>query len=251
MTMKRSRNEDFFCQICSGAKRNYKCPRCNIGYCSSGCYKAHVCEQSAPLRGDGSSHLLNKVEADDKDSKLKLTIDSDDNKVDERKKRIKEDEDTKGGTDLVDDDNVDDDDDDDDDTKARTSVPVESLQKLRLDARLHSFLKDSRLQAIFRQIDKASDRSQALSAAKKKYGRDFTTVLDQMLLAIGAAKAEEEREVDEKLRGVLPPRKGNGVITFVGLNDDDTLKRKSLEVRKLAELKIAKITEVVLKEEDH
>lgn len=249
--MKRSRNEDFFCQICSGAKRNYKCPRCNIGYCSSGCYKAHVCEQSAPLRGDGSSHLLNKVEADDKDSKLKLTIDSDDNKVDERKKRIKEDEDTKGGTDLVDDDNVDDDDDDDDDTKARTSVPVESLQKLRLDARLHSFLKDSRLQAIFRQIDKASDRSQALSAAKKKYGRDFTTVLDQMLLAIGAAKAEEEREVDEKLRGVLPPRKGNGVITFVGLNDDDTLKRKSLEVRKLAELKIAKITEVVLKEEDH
>ena len=250
--MKRSRNEDFFCQICSGAKRNYKCPRCNIGYCSSGCYKAHVCEQSAPLRGDGSSHLLNKVEADDKDSKLKLTIDSDDNKVDERKKRIKEDEDTKGGTDLVDDDNVDDDDhDDDDDTKARTSVPVESLQKLRLDARLHSFLKDSRLQAIFRQIDKASDRSQALSAAKKKYGRDFTIVLDQMLLAIGAAKAEEEREVDEKLRGVLPPRKGNGVITFVGLNDDDTLKRKSLEVRKLAELKIAKITEVVLKEEDH
>jgi hypothetical protein len=250
--MKRSRNEDFFCQICSGAKRNYKCPRCNIGYCSSGCYKAHVCEQSAPLRGDGSSHLLNKVEADDKDSKLKLTIDSDDNKVDERKKRIKEDEDTKGGTDLVDDDNVDDDDhDDDDDTKARTSVPVESLQKLRLDARLHSFLKDSRLQAIFRQIDKASDRSQALSAAKKNYGRDFTTVLDQMLLAIGAAKAEEEREVDEKLRGVLPPRKGNGVITFVGLNDDDTLKRKSLEVRKLAELKIAKITEVVLKEEDH
>jgi len=249
--MKRSRNEDFFCQICSGAKRNYKCPRCNIGYCSSGCYKAHVCEQSAPLRGDGSSHLLNKVEADDKDSKLKLTIDGDDNKVDERKKRIKEDEDTKGGTDLVDDDNVDDDDDDDDDTKARTSVPVESLQKLRLDARLHSFLKDSRLQTIFRQIDKASDRSQALSVAKKKYGRDFTTVLDQMLLAIGAAKAEEEREVDEKLRGVLPPRKGNGVITFVGLNDDDTLKRKSLEVRKLAELKIAKITEVVLKEEDH
>jgi hypothetical protein len=72
-----------------------------------------------------------------------------------------------------------------------------------------------------------------------------------MLLAIGAAKAEEEIEVDEKLRGVLPPRKGNGVITFVGLNDDDTLKRKSLEVRKLAELKIAKITEVVLKEEDH
>ena len=249
--MKRSRNEDFFCQICSGAKRNYKCPRCNIGYCSSGCYKAHVCEQSAPLRGDGSSHLLNKVESDDKDSKLKLTIDSDDNKVDERKKRIKEDDDTKVDTNLVDNDNVDDDDDDDDDTKARTSVPVESLQKLRLDARLHSFFKDSRLQAIFRQIDKASDRSQALSAAKKKYGRDFTTVLDQMLLAIGAAKAEEEREVDEKLRGVLPPRKGNGVITFVGLNDDDTLKRKSLEVRKLAELKIAKITEVVLKEEDH
>jgi len=249
--MKRSRNEDFFCQICSGAKRNYKCPRCNIGYCSSGCYKAHVCEQSAPLRGDGSSHLLNKVESDDKDSKLKLTIDSDDNKVDERKKRIKEDDDTKVDTNLVDNDNVDDDDDDDDDTKARTSVPVESLQKLRLDARLHSFLKDSRLQAIFRKIDKASDRSQALSAAKKKYGRDFTTVLDQMLLAIGAAKAEEEREVDKKIRGVLPPRKGNGVITFVGLNDDDTLKRKSLEVRKLAELKIAKITEVVLKEEDH
>ena len=206
-----------------------------------------MCEQSAPIRGDETSLLIDSksrndlVEEDGKvasgDATLLLrkeVLNEEDKKVSDHEgiKRLKrvDDVDKDGDNEEQVDDN---DDDDDNDFSSKSSLPQDSLLKLRHDVSLRSVLRDSRLQAIFRQIDKASDRGAALSDAKKKYGRDFTRVLDNMLVAVGAATEEE-----------------GGIITFVGLKSShvETLK-KSLEVRQLAELKIAKVTEVVLKED--
>jgi len=206
-----------------------------------------VCEQSAPIRGDETSQLVDNksrndlveedvnVESGDAALVRKKVSNEGDKKVDDQAgiKRVKRVDDVDKEKDDTEEQVDDNDDDDDDFFNSKSSLSHDSLLKLRHDVSIRSVLRDSRLQAIFRQIDKASDRGAALSDAKKKYGRDFTRVLDKMLVAVGAA-TEEER----------------GIVTFVGLQSShvETLK-KSLEVRQLAEMKIAKVTEVVLKDD--
>jgi hypothetical protein len=199
------------CQVCSANKKQYTCPKCNIGYCSSTCYKSHVCELPAPILGEtrhfelGSSQSYNKEDRD-------------------RKKQ----------------DRIENEDEDQDDETIRLSVPIESLTKLRLDLKLSSALKDSRLVSIFKSIDNAKDRGKALDVAKKKYGKDFTIILDRMLVVIGAAKEQD-----------------GGEIVYTGLQESSTSSGGggggggiSVEKRLEAELKIAKVTEVVLYKDD-
>lgn len=90
------------------------------------------------------------------------------------------------------------------DIETASRVPDERLKYLAADADLRQSLRDPRLQRILKAVDSAPDRIAALEHYKKAEGGIFLTILDKMLLAIGAAEVDAE----------------SGQVSFVGLPDD-------------------------------
>lgn len=76
-------------------------------------------------------------------------------------------------------------------SEERVLLPDSALARLRSDAATCTALRDPGLQRMIRGIDTASDRAGALAAAKRgPAGYAFSSFVDSLLLAVGAAHSE-------------------------------------------------------------
>jgi hypothetical protein len=85
------------------------------------------------------------------------------------------------------------------DDDAIALLPVERMERLRVSQSLQTTFRDPRFQRVVAEIDSAKDRSVKLEEIRRREGKPFQTVLDEMLIAIGVCE-----------------RKTDGSIAFIG-----------------------------------
>ena len=167
------------CFVCRQAPHRYRCPTCLARYCSAACFKAHApsCAPPAPAQPPPPRPAVAAAAA------------------------------AAGG-------DRDEDEEEEEEEEEGARVPPERLERLGADAALRAALRDSRLQAVLRAIDAAPDRAAALAEARRVHGAQLGALLDDMLVAVGAAER------------IVPPGAGSGAaargfVTFVGLPSED------------------------------
>jgi hypothetical protein len=167
-------SSSLLCAVCLRAPHKYRCPTCRARYCSAACFKAHAPTCAAPLPPPPPPPPAAAAAAS------------------RRRERERDDGDDEEGV----------------------RVPPERLARLGADAALRAALRDSRLQAVLRSVDAAPDRAAALAEARRAHGPRLGALLDDMLVAVGAAER-------------LAPGEGGagagGFVRFVGLPSEAAL----------------------------
>jgi hypothetical protein len=157
------------CAVCGQAGKRYRCPACDALYCSAGCCAQHKreCVPAAappPLQAPAPPHAATAAGAAGAAGSEDAGFDA----------------------------------------RVQVALSDAALARLRGDggggapraAALRAALRDRRLRAVLRGIDAAADRPAALAAARTQWGLPLQEVLDDMLVAVGAAKRRADGSVE-------------------------------------------------------
>ena len=142
------------CAVCGIAGRKYKCPACAAPYCSAGCCAAHKAECAAAALPAALPPASTRPPPPPPPA-----AGSEDTGADPRR---------------------------------QASLSDSALARIRAAPPLRAALRDRRLRTVLALIDAAADRPRALAEARVQWGAQLQVVLDDMLLAVGAARRRHD-----------------------------------------------------------
>lgn len=149
------------CQICKVNIKKYKCPTCEVVYCSLKCYKQH--KESGTC--EALKLQLDKERREDSDTKSEIE--------NQNKKRKREDSGARESGD-----------------EEGYIVPMEDYNRLVSSKNFKKYFLDVRFQKVVKEIDSANDRRIALDNYIKN-DKHFSQIVDEMLLILKVAAKDQ------------------------------------------------------------
>lgn len=168
-------SEPASCEICGAGPRKYRCPACHIRYCGVACFSKHKtsCAPNSTPVSTGSSGRSAETSSDgmsEKAASLSAAAAAAGSALAAGVGR--------------------------EDSDFNITLSDAQLLRMSADEKILSMLRDRRLQEVIRAVDSAPDRAAALARARERWGADFQTFLDGMLLTVGVATRRPDGSVE-------------------------------------------------------